>query len=246
MGELIAVVDQTGMADADDFTAQFARYPGDGDNWGTFEFYNDFRALLRRALAAARPFDTGWLGVKKSPLSFRIRCTPDGNGNWRARCQVSVTDDFDTPGEGDTSCTWAMLTPDQALEELRTALRAARAAAAADKAQNEEYVGFSVGYATPEGGRQDWIYTLLLPRDGDTDVDAPPGDSYDHWGWEDLGPSDVLGETSWPQAAPAATDPFTAELRAACLVWAEAYVRGEADGERLRAGPFCIEPWGSE
>lgn len=56
-----------------DFTAEFAAYPGDGDAWGTFDFYPEFAALLRRAVASGTHFDTGWVGVKKAPMNFRIR-----------------------------------------------------------------------------------------------------------------------------------------------------------------------------
>jgi hypothetical protein len=241
-----------------DFTAQFARYAGDGNHHGTFEFYPAIRTLLQEALASATAFDTGWVGVKKAIMSFRLRCTP-ADGRWRARCEVSLSDDLDTSGHGERSRTWTGLSPDQALEELRAGLEAALAAAETDQMANEAYVGFCVGHATPDGPRRDWCYTLLLPKDPDTAGAEPPGDVYDHWGWEDLvplpadddacagffrdgladvAPEDIIG----PQAAPAADDPFTAEGRGACLAWAVAYVRGAAVGTRYQAGPFCIEP----
>lgn len=223
-----------------DFTAEFAAYPGDGDAWGTFDFYPEFAALLRRAVASGTHFDTGWVGVKKAPMNFRIRWTPTPTpmapGTATARCQVSVSDDFDTSGLGEQQLRLTGASPDAVLEALQEALVAAAAAGVAERVAAEAYAGFSVGVVAPDGREDPWVYTLLLPRDGD--FATPPGGAYAARGWDDQAEPDPAAA-----AADAAPDPFPAAHRAACRAWAERYLAGEAVGERFTAGAFTITLW---
>lgn len=79
------------------YTARFEAYSGDGDSWGTFEFYDAFRDLLLEAISSGEPFDTGWKGLKKEIASFRIVRHASG----KFSVMVSCSDDDDTEGYAD-------------------------------------------------------------------------------------------------------------------------------------------------
>ncbi len=138
----------TGPAGTGDFTAQFARYAGDRDHHGTFEFYPEFRALLQDALASATAFDTGWVGVKKEIMSIRLRCTrPTGSGARAVKCRSAtiwtrrVTVNAPSPGRGY-----------HPIRPWRNSVRGwvrhwMRQKHGTDQTAHEEYVGICVGHA---------------------------------------------------------------------------------------------------
>jgi hypothetical protein len=153
---------------------------GDGTKWGPSDFYDDVRKLIADAFASGLDWDTSWLGCKKEILSSQfIRV---GNTVF---VTVSVSDDFDTNGTGESS----FIIEDGDTEEiffakLEKAADEAHAAADADRKDNEEYIGFKVGLIPPDADKcVPWEWTYLFNRGGHA---VPPGDNYYRWGWQEV------------------------------------------------------------
>lgn len=139
---------------------------GDGSHCGLDDWYDDKEAALKAALDAHEPFDTGWYSSKKEIASARIHST-DGR---IIRVDVSVSDDFDTVGNGSSSTNfWT-------LKAIAAAIEVAWDKAEDDRKDNKPYIGFSIH--NPKGL---WIETYLLSNG---EHDAPPGDNYHWWGWQ--------------------------------------------------------------
>ena len=224
------------------FTEQFQAYRGDGDSWGTFEFYDDFAALLDAALRSDEDFDTGFMGVKKEIMSFRVVRTA---GN--ATCYVSCSDDFDTDGNGSVTVELSS-DPAARIAQIRAALSEALINADEDKEQNEAYAGFSVG-ATSDNGEPKWEYTLVLPRGIGGEWDSPPGDNYHWWGWEDVVPEDEIasfGDEAEVRADNAnALEALQQADRDAFEKWAWEWIYADdnAKPEPLTLNGNSIRPW---
>lgn len=167
---------------------------GDGAHCGLSDWYPDKEEALKRALESGQPFDTGWYGSKKEIASARI--SSDGKTVW---VEVSVSDDFDTPGLGSDT-----LQAPATLESVANAISRAWSEAAGDQRENREYRGYSLIHHTtkiPEWQRGENVfpretrkrYPRKMPRcldylivpSGDNDSEGgPPGDSYYFWGWQ--------------------------------------------------------------
>lgn len=101
-----------------DYTARFEAYYGDGDSWGTFEFYEDFSDLLLEAISSGEPFDTGWKGIKKETASFRIARHESG----KFSVMVSCSEDFDTKGYSDETFGISGCSAEEVLDIIRERL----------------------------------------------------------------------------------------------------------------------------
>jgi hypothetical protein len=210
-----------------DYTARFEAYYGDGDSWGTFEFYEDFSDLLLEAISSGEPFDTGWKGIKKEIASFRIARHASG----KFSVMVSCSDDFDTQGYGDetfgvSECGSA----EEVLDLIRERLTEAYSAADNDREDAEEYYGFSI-YPLFGEHTGHWMHTLILPRN--TEAECPPGDSYAEWGFETCDTESLTDEEK-----EAITD----------MAWVIAYSENPSDMqvEKKYGRPWKISPWRKE
>ena len=222
---------------------------GDGAHCGIADWYPAKRDALRRALKSGQPFDTGWYSSKKEIASARI-------SSWEGdaiQVEVSVSDDFDTPGHGSSTCRPTLRSIERALY---------RAWDEANEAQkdNRQYRGYSVVHWSveiPKWLRGPGCYPrerrkryhkkqlqcvdyFIAPVDndrflnaaGDHFDDGPPGDNYHHWGWQR---SDDGGKT--PEV----------DLKipeAVALKLAE-FATGGQDGF-LRLGDWEIKSWDNE
>lgn len=139
---------------------------GDGAHRGLSDWYPDNEAALKAALDARQPFDTGWYGSKHEIASARIW----SNEGELIHVDVSVSDDFDTNGSGQS------YTEIWTLEAVAKAIDAAWDEADENRKDNEPYVGFSIHDSTGA-----WIETYILSAGG---YDTPPGDHYHWWGWQ--------------------------------------------------------------
>lgn len=139
---------------------------GDGSHWGLTDWYPENEAALRAALDARKPFDTGWYSSKKEIASARV-VSRDGK---TIEVEVSVSDDFDTLGEGFKT------TDDWTLDKVSQKIDEAWDAAQQNQRDNAPYTGFSIRDSTGA-----WIETYLLSNG---DFDTPPGDNYFWWGWQ--------------------------------------------------------------
>lgn len=158
----------------------------DQTKWGPVDFYDDSRESIRLAFRSGDDFETPWMGCKKEILSSRI--TREGN---KITVEVSVSDDFDTPGMGEGSFTVnRATTEDQFFAKLEDAASEAHEAATGDRNDNAGYAGFSVG---KEGK---WEFTYLVCLDGS---DAPSGDNYYRWGWQEVEEEQEESEDAFPE-----------------------------------------------
>lgn len=169
---------------------------GDGAHCGLSDWYDDKEAALKAALESGLHFDTGWYGSKKEIASARI--SSDGEKVW---IEVSVSDDFDTEGRGETT-----IPAPATLEQVAQAIGAAWNEAESDQKDNREYCGYSlIHHSTkiPEWRKGPTVFPqetrkryprkvpqcldyLIVPAGtlyGDI-ADRPPGDNYFFWGWQ--------------------------------------------------------------
>lgn len=145
---------------------------GDGSKWGVSDWYESLEAAITAALARGKGYawTTGWYGSKKEIASA---CVTQRGGE--ITVEVSVSDDFDTEGRGERTIRFT-----KNLDRIREALDSAYADADRDRRDNEVYAGFSVG----RDGK--WEFTLILPVGDGHLMDAPPGDNYHRWGWQEV------------------------------------------------------------
>ncbi len=83
----------------------------DGSHWGLHDWYPEIEAGIKKALKRKTPWTTGWYSSKKEIASARLEF--DGH---TITAEVSVSDDFDTPGRGLSA------TSDLTLEAVRKAI----------------------------------------------------------------------------------------------------------------------------
>jgi hypothetical protein len=157
----------------------------DGAHCGLGDWYKEIEQGIQNALdqGSEHEWTTGWYASKKEIASAQIT-----NADGGMRIEVSVSDDFDTPGLG---C--EIIPHTMNLETVREAIYRAWSEAEIDQKDNRMYVGYSI-HAAKENGA--WIETYIKARGEGTFLcgDSPPGDSYHQWGFQDDGheiPEDV-------------------------------------------------------
>lgn len=138
----------------------------DGSHRGLTDLYPEGETALRNALANKSDFQTLWWGSKHEIASARVSRKSE-----TVTVEVSVSDDFDTPGRGERTGTWD--TFDQVLDAINLAWDDANQ----DQKNNRCYDGFSVLKGNS------WVETLILPRGDGVFLDSPPGDYYE-WYWQ--------------------------------------------------------------
>jgi len=199
---------------------------GDGSHWGLSDWYPENEAALTAALSAGEPFDTGWYSSKKEIASARIYSF-EGKV---IRVEVSVSDDFDTPGRASITASGATIAAvaeavDQAWED-----------AEADRDANQTYEGFSI-LKTPEGMLlASWVETYLINTGWSEDL-SPPGDNYSWWGWQHDGADDSVG-------IPHPDIPI--ETVTAFEKFANDWAFGRSKTHSLRIGDWEIMAWRKE
>ncbi len=201
---------------------------GDGAHCGLADWYPNKEAALRKAIAAKGPFTTGWYGSKKEIASACISRGPTGI----YVIETSVSDDFDTPGNGTRvfKCKEGS-TVDQIIERIKKEIYPAWDAAEEDQKENRLYTGFkvlhnvkhhSVYYGHEPQGKATialgWVETYIRNEDDTGMLETPPGDNYHRWGWQ--------MDRSMPKA-------IRARLERFALSWREG----------LTVKGWTIEPW---
>lgn len=191
------------------------RMNGDGSKWGLSDWYDDLEKALARAMKRKTPWTTDWYASKKEVASARI--TFDGK---RLVAEASVSDDFDTEGYGSATATH------RTLDALRDAVDRAYADAESNRAENQNYRGYSLVH---HKGERATCIDYYIVNAGTHDL--PTGDCYYHWGWQE---SDDEGKTLCCTPRPS-----------------KAVARKLADhalefGGGLRIGAWEIKPWGDQ
>jgi hypothetical protein len=203
---------------------------GDGSHWGLTDWYEPLERGIKAALRKGpkHTWTTGWYGSKKEIASCRI----SNIGNGLLTVEVSVSDDFDTVGLGD-SC--FPFTKD--LEFIRKRIDSAWDRANANQKGNHCYRGFKVlakrrVYGIYIGGkpqgravmRDRWIATYIQPAGEGYSMDTPPGDNYYRWGWQETGgmPSNVKRAfTRWIESGKWHKDRKKVMHGYTCMPWEE-------------------------
>jgi hypothetical protein len=194
---------------------------GDGAHWGLSDWYPENEAALRAALNAREPFTTGWYSSKKKIASA---CITSDDGV-HIRIEVSVTDDFDTPGDAERTIeTWT-------LAAVANAISDAWDDASEDRDANQEYEGFSVMRHGADSCA--WVETYLV-NIGSADWGPPPGDHYHYWGWQH---DEGLGDTGKPHPD------IPLETVQAFERFAHDWAFRITESKTLRIGAWEIKPW---
>jgi hypothetical protein len=150
----------------------------DQTKWGPTDFYDPDRATMAQAFASGLDFETPWLSCKKEILSSQIT-----RSKGIVSVTVSVSDDFDTNGTGESSFrVTKATTEEQFFDKLGKAGDEAWNAADEDRQGNQSYLGYSVGPVDAEGNSP-WVCTYIVNLMG---FDTPPGDNYHRWGWQEV------------------------------------------------------------
>lgn len=185
----------------------------DGAHWGIEDWYSELEAAIVEALARGKrapAWTTDWYCSKKEIASGKITCV-----GGRIIAEASVSDDFDTDGRGEVAIPFTTN-----LDKIRAALVAAWNAANDDQRENRLYQGYCVGKG------DEWEFTVILPAGEGYDLDAPPGDNYHRWGWQE-----VEDGEDHPAAIPAKT-------AQSLLDWAR-----DGSGKRRTIGGWTIRQW---
>lgn len=189
---------------------------GDGAHWGLSDWYSDGRAELEQALKNRVPFDTGWYSSKKEIASARI-FSQDGV---KIKVEASVSDDFDTEGNGYVSI------DEWTLDAIEQAVGKAWMKAEEARNDNQEYEGFRVGRA----GR--WEETFLINIGWGENL-SPSGDNYHWWGWQ------FDEENGHGKPDPA----IPLETVQAFEKWAHDWCFRFVNEKSLTLGEWTITPW---
>jgi hypothetical protein len=176
-----------------------ARYPfkkkaGDGAHWGVDEPYPEVIEELMRAIDSGLDFDTGWYSSKKEIESGRVERR--GDVMWAS---VSVSDDFDNEAVGEADFPFADLVgkdSDERMKVIGAALDAARDMARDSQRDNESAAMYCIGRDEGPGARR-WTFTFLRDVSGHG-FDAPPGDSYHRWGFQEVDTDDDSDREAFP------------------------------------------------
>lgn len=188
----------------------------DGAHCGLGDWYPEIEKGIKKALSRGPKYrwTTGWYSSKKEIASAQIQCS-DG----KISVEVSVSDDFDTPGVSRQEREFT-----KNLEEIRDAIYSCWDDAIDNQRDNLIVQGFSI-YTKKRKGKKEfilWVETYLTPiGDGHT-LDGPPGDNYESWGFQ--------GEGVIP-----------AEIKKKLAKWAEEWIIHQK--ESLSYKGFTIKPW---
>jgi len=189
----------------------FKNLPGiDGAHCGLSDLYPDRLEALTRALNSCQDFTTGWYSSKKELASA---CIAQSDGI--VYVTVSVSDDFDTPGLGEAE----KMRP-VAWEDIESMIDKAWQLAEENRKENQDYRGFSIR----RNGAWVWTYLQAI---SDWELDCPPGDCGESWGFNYCG----IDEKA---------DTLTDSQREKIEEWIAGY---PADDETLEIGQFTIKPW---
>jgi hypothetical protein len=158
--------------------------------WGVSDFYDEPREGLLIALGSGSDFDTGWYGVKKEIQQGRVVRSDE-----TIFVSARVTDDLDQEGEAvrrinipeklDEIMRSGVPFGEWMLTEIVSQLDEACDDAERDQKENSIYIGWAIGPVAPDGNIARWLYSYIQPTGDGYMHDAPPGDYYDNWGWED-------------------------------------------------------------
>ena len=203
---------------------------GDGSHCGLADWYPDKRKALQVALTARKPFTTGWYCSKKEIASACITFDNLVEVTQQLRIEVSVSDDFDTPGKGVVVAKWT-----KDLAKVEKHVYAAWGKAGCEQKANRVYTGFKVltrkrVHSTYASGKPVgkarlatvWCETYIRMDSDWCDLDKPPGDYYHKWGWQ--------GGCKIPKA-----------VREKLEDYACSYRNGKAAS--LTVGKWTIQPW---
>lgn len=184
---------------------------GDGAHCGLTDWYPKQEEALLRALKSGKPFDTGWYSSKKEIASARIYT------DYRQPCpgifvEVSVSDDFDTIGRSGS------MVIERTLDGISKAISEALEDAEVDRKNNQTYRGYSIHH------KGNCIDYFLVNCAG---MDQPPGDFYQHWGWQD---SEDEGATPSFKIPKRTADAFSEHA------WS-------LSKKELKIGQWTIKPW---
>jgi len=157
---------------------QLKRTWNDGAHRGVDDWYEPLEHALKNALKRKLPWTTGWYGSKHESMSANITYVGDND----LLVEVSVSDDFDTPGRGSATIAYDTAT----LDSIREALEQASDEAEESRKDNRQHALFCVGKRNGRKHRGhkriNWIYTYVANVG---DMDEPPGDNYHKWGWQE-------------------------------------------------------------
>jgi len=202
----------------------------DGAHCGLGDWYDEIEQGIQEALnqGPEHEWTTGWYASKKEIASARIT-----NAEGGIRIEVSVSDDFDTPGMGER-----VIQHTTDLETIRTAIYEAWEGAEDDQKDNRAYAGYSIltevdlaehwkgcnVFPEPKGKGQvciDYYIACVSPFD----EEFPPGDNYHEWGFQ------------------GGSDDVPKHVRDQLAEWAERHKYGDAEGESLTVEGYTIKPW---
>ena len=172
------------------------------------------------------PFDHGAMhNIEKAIRDSDLGVNPVDDGKV-IRVEVSVSDDFDTPGRASITASEATL------EAIAGAVDQAWEDAEADRDANQTFEGFSI-LRHPEDA---WVETYLVNTGWSEDL-SPPGDNYHCWGWQHDVADDSVG-------VPHPDIPV--ETVTAFEKFANDWAFGRSKTHSLRIGDWEIVAWRKE
>ena len=140
----------------------------DGAHRGLGDWYDKIEEGIKKALRGKGDWTTGWYSSKHEIASARI--TRVGK---EITVEVSVSDDFDTPGLAETT-----IKATRDIEKVRAAIYPTWDQAIENQKENRLWAMYSIH---KDGG---WIETYVMPVGMGAELDCPPGDAYHKWGWQ--------------------------------------------------------------
>jgi len=173
---------------------EFKEKPGDGAHWGVDEPYPEVVDELMRAIDSGLDFDSGFYSSKKEIKAGRIERR--GDVMWAS---VSVSNDFDCEAVGEVDFPFAELVGkdrDGRMEVIARALNEARDKACEQQKDNEVVALYCIGRDKGEYHRWEFTYLRDVSDHGFDAPDAPPGDNYHRWGWQEVDTDDDSDITS--------------------------------------------------
>jgi len=143
----------------------------DGAHCGLGDWYLEIEEGIQNALNQGpdHRWTTGWYASKKEIASANI-----SNDQGKLCIQVSVSDDFDTPGMGE-----CIIDHSTDLEKIRETIYEAWDDAEFNRKENQTYVGWSI---LKDGS---WIETYIQQSAEGFYHEFPPGDYYHQWGFQE-------------------------------------------------------------
>tara|TARA_Y100000034_G_scaffold136208_1_gene211530 strand:- start:12589 stop:13167 length:579 start_codon:yes stop_codon:yes gene_type:complete len=144
----------------------------DGAHCGLGDWYPEIEQGIQDALNQGpnAEWTTGWYASKKEIASANI-----SNDQGKLHIQVSVSDEFDTPGMGER-----IIDHTTDLEKVRETIYEAWDDAEFNRKENQTYVGWSI---LIDG--KSWVETYIQQSADGFFHDSPPGDCYHQWGFQE-------------------------------------------------------------